>query len=122
MGRRDCIVSQQVSSTLYLLLPYIIIIGIFYFILIRPQQKREKDTQKMRKSIGEGDEIITIGGLYGKIINIKDDMITIEVGSDKVKMKVARWAIGKIVNKKEAKAEPKAEVKAEAKTENKEEK
>lgn len=77
--------------------PYIIIIGVFYFLLIRPQKKKEKQIQTMRSGIKEGDEISTIGGIYGKVINTKDDVITIEVGADKVKLKIARWAIGKVI-------------------------
>ncbi len=79
-------------------LPYILLIAVFYFLLIRPQQKREKETQKMRSSVKEGDEVITIGGIYGKIINVKDDELTIEVGADRVKLKIAKWAIGKVVD------------------------
>ncbi len=82
------------------LLPYIIVIAAFYFFLIRPQQKREKDTKNMRSNLEEGNEIVTIGGIYGKIVSIKDDMVTIEVGADKVKLKIARWAVGKVVENK----------------------
>ena len=78
-----------------------LIVLAFYFFLIRPQQKREKDTQSMRNNVKEGEEIITIGGIYGKVINIKEDTLTIEVGADKVKLKIARWAIGKVVNNSE---------------------
>lgn len=83
------------------LLPYIVVILAFYFFLIRPQQKKEKATRNMRDSVKEGDEIVTIGGIYGKVLNSKDDMLTIEVGADKVKLKIARWSIGKIVENKE---------------------
>ncbi len=76
-------------------LMYAAILGIFYFLLIRPQRKKEKETQEMRKSLVVGDEILTIGGIYGKVINIKDDTITIEIGADKVKLKIAKWAIGR---------------------------
>jgi len=77
--------------------PYILIIGVFYFLLIRPQKKKEKQIQTMRSSIKEGDEISTIGGIYGKVLNAKEDIVTIEVGADKVKLKIARWAIGKVI-------------------------
>ncbi len=76
-------------------LMYAAILGIFYFLLIRPQRKKEKETQEMRKSLQEGDEVLTIGGIYGKVLNIKDDIITIEIGADKVKLKIAKWAIGR---------------------------
>lgn len=77
---------------------YVAILGGLWFVMIRPQQKKEKETQKMRKEVADGDEIVTIGGIYGKIINQKEDILTIEVGADKVKLKIARWSIAKIEN------------------------
>jgi len=85
------------------ILPYAVVIGAFYFFLIRPQKKKEKATQEMRNSIKEGTEVVTIGGLYGKVVNAKEDVLTIEVGADKVKLKVARWAIGKVIENSEEK-------------------
>ena len=84
---------QQITS-------FIIPLGflaIFYFLIIRPQQKKDKKIKDMRGSLAVGDEIVTIGGLYGKIVKIKEDVITIEVGSDKTKLVIARWAIGNTV-------------------------
>jgi len=77
------------------ILLYVLILGVFYLLLIRPQRKKEKQIEEMRKSIKEGDEILTIGGIYGKVLNAKEDTLTIEVGADKTKLKIARWAIGK---------------------------
>ena len=85
------------------ILPYAVVIGAFYFFLIRPQKKKEKATQEMRNSIKEGSEVVTIGGLYGKVVNAKEDTLTIEVGADKVKLKIARWAIGKVTEGNEEK-------------------
>ncbi|HCJ56510.1 MULTISPECIES: preprotein translocase subunit YajC [Lutispora] len=79
------------------ILMYVAILGIFYLLLIRPQRKKDKQIQEMRSNIKEGDEILTIGGIYGKVLNVKDDAVTIEVGADKTKLKIARWAIGKKV-------------------------
>jgi preprotein translocase subunit YajC len=75
---------------------YVAILGGLWFVMIRPQQKKEKATQQMRKDVADGDEIVTIGGIYGKVIGQKEDVLTIEVGADKVKLKVARWSIAKI--------------------------
>lgn len=86
------------SNILLAVAPYVVLIVIFYFFLIRPQQKKEKAVRTMRDSLKEGDQIITIGGIYGKIVSIKDDAVSIEVGADKTKMKIAKWAIGKVVN------------------------
>ncbi len=86
-----------------LILPYVVVIAAFYFFLIRPQQKRDKATKNMRESVKEGDEIVSIGGIYGKVVNVKDDILTIEVGADKIKLKLARWAVGKVGENKEEK-------------------
>jgi len=80
--------------------PLIIIFAIFYFMIIRPQQKREKDRRNMLASLKEGDEVITIGGIYGKILNLKEDVVTLDVG-DKIKIKVTRSAIGNVIKKSE---------------------
>ncbi|HZJ77157.1 MAG TPA: preprotein translocase subunit YajC [Oscillospiraceae bacterium] len=77
------------------------VLVVFYFILIRPQQKKGKEVREMRSSLKVGNKIITIGGIYGKITKIKDDIITIEVGSDKTKLSTTRWAIGAIVPQNE---------------------
>lgn len=84
-------------------LPYAVVIAAFYFFLIRPQKKKEKATQEMRNSVKEGTEIVTIGGLYGKVINAKEDILTMEVGADKVKIRIARWAVGRIIENGEEK-------------------
>ncbi|MDK2835573.1 MAG: preprotein translocase subunit YajC [Thermosediminibacterales bacterium] len=78
--------------------PLILIFVIFYFLLIRPQQKRDKQRREMLASLKEGDTVITVGGFYGKILNIKDDVITLELG-DKLKVKVTRSAIGNVISK-----------------------
>lgn len=79
------------------ILMYVAILGVFYLLLIRPQRKKDKQIQEMRKNIKEGDEILTIGGIYGKVLNVKDEAVIIEVGADKTKLKIAKWAIGKKV-------------------------
>ncbi|AKL95175.1 preprotein translocase, YajC subunit [Clostridium aceticum] len=73
-------------------------LAIFYFLVIKPQQKREKKTREMRNNLKTGDEIVTIGGVYGTILKIKDDTLTIEVGADKTKLIVAKWAVGNVTN------------------------
>ena len=71
----------------------ILLIAIFYFLLIRPQKKREKSINEMRSKLKVGDKVVTIGGIHGKIIKIKDDIITLEIGADKVRLTFSRWAI-----------------------------
>ena len=79
-----------------LLMP-IIMFGVMflamYFFIIRPQKKKEKEEKKMRENLQVGDEIITIGGIYGRVISLKEDSIVIESKSDHSKMTIARWAM-----------------------------
>lgn len=73
----------------------------FYFITIRPQKKRQKEEQEMRSSLEIGDEIITIGGIVGRVVTIKENDLIIETGSDRNKIKIERWAINTNVTKTE---------------------
>ena len=73
--------------------PLVLIILVMYFLMIRPQQKKQKEEQKMRDSLQVGDEIVTIGGIYGRVISLKEDTIVIESKSDHSKMTIARWAL-----------------------------
>ena len=75
------------------LLPMILIFVVFYFMLIRPQRKKDKEAKAMLESLKVGDRICTIGGIYGTIVRIKDDVLTIEVGEQKNQMMIARWAV-----------------------------
>lgn len=74
-------------------LPMVLIVGVFYFLMIRPQRKREKAIQEMRSKIEVGDEIITSGGIIGRVVSIREDSVVIESGSDRSKVRIARWAI-----------------------------
>ena len=73
--------------------PLILIFVIFYFMLIRPQRKKDKEAKKMLENLKVGDRICTIGGIYGTIVRIKDDVLTIEVGEQKTPLVFARWAV-----------------------------
>ena len=73
--------------------PIVILIVLFYFLMIRPQRKRDKAEREMRNSIEVGDEISTIGGFIGRVVNIKDDVLIIESSNDRTKLKIYRWAI-----------------------------
>lgn len=82
-----------VAAIIGSLLPFALMIAIFYFMIIRPQRKREKENKQMLESLKVGDNITTIGGICGKIVGIRDDILTVEVGTDKVKLVFERWAI-----------------------------
>lgn len=84
-----------------LILPIGIVV-IFYLFAIRPQKKKEKQVQEMRGALKVGDEVVTIGGIYGKLVLVKEDIITLEVGSTKTRLDVTRWSVGTVVNKTES--------------------
>ena len=67
--------------------------AIFYFLIIRPENKKKKKTEEMRSSLNLGDEITTIGGITGKIVQITEETITFETGEDRVRLQVKKWAI-----------------------------
>ena len=76
-----------------LIIMYAVIFGAMYLIMIRPQKKKQKEEKKMRENLQVGDEIITIGGIYGRVISLKEDTIVIESVSDHSKITIARWAL-----------------------------
>ena len=75
------------------LIMLVVIIVFFYFFIMRPQKKQEKEIADMRDNLQIGDEISTNGGILGRIVKIKDDIVTIETGSDKNKLKIFKWAV-----------------------------
>lgn len=80
------------SQYTYILL-MVAMVGVMYFVMIRPQKKRQKEEQEMRSALEIGDEIITIGGIVGRVVTIREEDIIIETGSDRNKMRIQRWAI-----------------------------
>lgn len=82
------------------IMPTLIYIAIFfviiYFFMIRPDKKRRKQQEDMRNSLKAGDVITTIGGIIGTIVDLADDSIVIETSEDRVRMQIARWAIGNV--------------------------
>ena len=74
-------------------LPMILILVVFYFILIRPENKRKKEAEQMRNSLKVGDDITTIGGIVGTVVSVKDDKFVIETSADQVRIELAKWAL-----------------------------
>jgi preprotein translocase subunit YajC len=85
------------SSGLLNFLPIILIIGAMYFLLIRPQSKRRRDAMNMQSRLGPGDEIQTVGGLFGTVVAVDDDAVTIEA-AEGVHLRFARSAIGRVIS------------------------
>ena len=107
-----------------MLLPLVLMFGLMYFLMIRPENKRKKEAEQMRNSLKTGDKITTIGGIMGTVVSIKDDKFVIETSADQVRIEFAKWALStnetaaeraKEETKKaqEAKAKAKAAKKAE---------
>lgn len=71
----------------------VLMFGIFYLFIIRPENKKKKKTEEMRSSLSLGDEITTIGGIKGKIVQVTEDTITFETGEDRVRIQTTKWAI-----------------------------
>ncbi len=106
------------------MLPMLLIMfGLLYFMMIRPESKRKKEAEAMRSSLKKGDEITTIGGIQGVVVDVKENAFVVETGADQVRIEFAKWALStnesaakraKEEQKKiaEAKAKQKAEKKA----------
>ncbi len=75
------------------LLMLVVMIGVFYFLLIRPENKRKKEAEQMRSAVKTGDEIVTIGGIIGTVVSVKDDKFVMETSADQVRIELAKWAI-----------------------------
>ncbi len=90
---------SPVAALLQMVLPLVLMGAVFYFMLIRPQRKKDKKVKEMLNNLKHGDRITTIGGIYGTIVGIKDDTVTLAVGQkggQPYEMTVARWAIRQV--------------------------
>ena len=85
------------GGSMFSILILVLLFAVMYFLMIRPQKKREKETNAMRAGVQVGDEIVTIGGICAKVVKTKEESIVVQVGADKVKMEIMRWAVSKIV-------------------------
>ncbi len=75
------------------LIMLVLMFAIFYFLLIRPENKRKKQAQEMRDSIKKGDTLTTIGGIVGRVVSTTKDTLVIETSDDRVRMEITRWAV-----------------------------
>ena len=96
----------------------LVMVGVFYFMLIRPENKRKKEAEQMRSSIKTGDKITTIGGITGTVVDVKSDRFVIETGADQVRIEMMKWSLSTNETAEEAakeEAKKKQEAKAKAK-------
>jgi len=77
----------------------VVMVAVFYFMIIRPQKKQEKETAKMLDALTPGDTISTVGGIIGVVLKVKDDMVLIETGADRTRIQIAKWAVRKVEEK-----------------------
>ena len=102
------------GESAYSLLMLVVVFAVMYFLMIRPENKRKKEQEEMRNNISLGDEIITIGGITGKVVQVTEETVTFETGEDRVRIQVKKWAI-QTNERSEAKAKEAAEAKKNAK-------
>ena len=88
------------GDILSMIIMIVVMVAVFYFLLIRPQRKKDKAVKDMLGSLKVGDRICTIGGIYGTISALKEDTVTLKVGSQENTVVFARWAIRSVENKK----------------------
>ena len=105
----------SMGSTVIML---VLMVAVFYFMLIRPENKLKKEAEQMRGAVKTGDKITTIGGIIGTVVNVKEDKIVIETSADQVRIEFAKWAISTnetAAEAKKAEAKKAQEAKAKAK-------
>jgi len=90
----------EISQMLVSILPIVGLFAVLWFFMLRPEMKRNKETKKMRENVKPGDNICTIGGIYGKVVSIDEKVLRVEIGlgQDKHTIAVARWAVGNVEN------------------------
>ncbi len=91
----DATQTLGIESILGMVIPLAVFVAFFYFFLIRPEQKRNKEMQAMLNNIQVADEVITNGGIIGRVVSVKEDTVLIETGSDRTKIRVVKSAIAK---------------------------
>ena len=108
------------ANSLVSMLPMLLImVALFYFMLIRPENKRKKEAEQLRSAVKNGDKITTIGGIVGTVVDVKSDSFVIETSADQVRMELMKWALStnetaEAAAKEEAKKKQEAKAKAKA--------
>jgi len=108
---------QSTGSMVQLVITTVVIVVAFYFILIRPQSQKQKEEENMRNNLEIGDEIVTIGGIVGRVVSINDDTesMVIETGADRTKIRLKKWALSSVNSDKNDKSGEKKDKKEEKK-------
>ena len=110
------------GSTVFML---VAMLAIMYFLMIRPENKRKKEAEQMRSAVKKGDKVVTIGGIVGVVVDVKDNKFVMETGADQVRIELEKWALSTnetAAEAKKAEAKKAQEAKAKAKAAKKAEK
>ncbi len=108
--------TAETTSTILMMA---VLVVVFYFFLIRPENKKKKAMQAMRDALKVGDKIITIGGIVGEVVHIKDDNIVIETSADRVRMELTKWSISTNETAEKAAAKAREDARAAAQSKKK---
>lgn len=91
--------SPQTQQMIMGLLMWVVVFGVFYFLLIRPQKKKDKQLKEMRSNLNVGDKVTTIGGIIANVAKVEENAVILEIGPNRTKVPFEKWAIGKVESK-----------------------
>ena len=91
--------SPQTQQMIMGLLMWVVVFGVFYFLLIRPQKKKDKELKEMRENLNVGDKVTTIGGIIAHVAKVEEIAVILEIGPNRTKVPFEKWAIGKVESK-----------------------
>ena len=91
--------SPQTQQMIMGLLMWVVVFGVFYFLFIRPQKKKDKELKEMRENLNVGDKVTTIGGIIAHVAKVEENAVILEIGPNRTKVPFEKWAIGKVESK-----------------------
>lgn len=91
--------SAQTQQMIMGLLMWVVVFGVFYFLLIRPQKKKDKQLKEMRENLSVGDKVTTIGGIIAHVAKVEENAVILEIGPNRTKVPFEKWAIGTVESK-----------------------
>ena len=91
--------SPQTQQMIMGLLMWVVVFGVFYFLIIRPQKKKDKELKEMRENLNVGDKVTTIGGIIAHVAKVEENAVILEIGPNRTKVPFEKWAIGKVESK-----------------------
>ena len=91
--------SPQTQQMIMGVLMWVVVFGVFYFLLIRPQKKKDKELKEMRENLNVGDKVTTIGGIIAHVAKVEENAVILEIGPNRTKVPFEKWAIGKVESK-----------------------